>query len=542
MKYLNKTTKLCAIFAATLVTLFSACTKNYSDYNKNPNALTNDDLLRDNIGASAFIPTMQVNVFYNLLNQNYIYQIQQNLNADAFSGYASPVGFTGNYNANYALNTGWNLWPFKVGYSGIMANWKAITGRAANLPQVLAVATILKVEGMHRVTDVYGPIPYTKFGTSALSTPYDDQQAVYNALFKDLDDAIKSLTDFVAKNPNDGSLTKFDLVYNGDLKQWIKFANSLKLRLAIRISFANPSLAKTKADEVATVMVDGKMALLTDNTDNALVTGGKGVTTSNGLYVCDVAYKNSRMNASIESILKGYKDDRITKYFQPPAAAALPTDRAGVRNGTLGDFVAVASSVNLKESSPVQYMCAAEVSFLRAEAALRGWTNVAAGMTAQQLYEQGIRLSFAQYNAANVDAYINDNTSTQAPYVNPLGNSDGNVPAGSPLLSTTTIKWDDGASNAVKMERIITQKWIAIFPDGQEAWTEFRRTGYPKLFPVTVNNSGGTINTAIQIRRLPFSDDEYKTNNAEVQKAISLLGGPDNGGTRLWWDIANKNF
>lgn len=248
------------------------------------------------------------------------------------------------------------------------------------------------------------------------------------------------------------------------------------------------------------------------------------------------------MNASIESILKGYKDDRITKYFQPPAAAALPTDRAGVRNGTLGDFVAVASSVNLKESSPVQYMCAAEVSFLRAEAALRGWTNVAAGMTAQQLYEQGIRLSFAQYNAANVDAYINDNTSTQAPYVNPLGNSDGNVPAGSPLLSTTTIKWDDGASNAVKMERIITQKWIAIFPDGQEAWTEFRRTGYPKLFPVTVNNSGGTINTAIQIRRLPFSDDEYKTNNAEVQKAISLLGGPDNGGTRLWWDIANKNF
>lgn len=543
MKYLNKTNKLCAVFAIMLTTLFSACTKDFDKYNTNPNALTDADLVKDNIGASAFIPTMQVNVFYNLLDQNYIYQIQQNLNADAFSGYFSPVGFTGNYNANYALNSGWNLWPFKVGYSGIMANWKALTSRAANLPQVLAVANILKVEGMHRVTDVYGPIPYTKFGANALSTPYDDQQAVYNAFFKELDDAIKSLTDFVAKNPNDVSLTKFDLVYNGDLKQWIKFANSLKLRLAMRISYVNPGLARTKVDEVATVMVDGKMALLTDNLDNALVIGGKGVTTSNGLYVCDVAYKNSRMNASAESILKGYKDDRITKFFQAPAAAALPTERAGVRNGTGGDFVTKTSSVNLKENSPVQYMCAAEISFLRAEAALRGWTSVTGGMTIKQLYEQGIRLSFAQYNAANVDTYINDNTSTQAPYVNPLGNSEGNVPAGSPLLSSTTIKWDDAASNQVKMERIITQKWIAVFPDGQEAWSEFRRTGYPKLFPVTTNNSGGTINTDIQIRRLPFSADEYKSNGAEVQKAIQLLSVPaDNGGTRLWWDIPNKNL
>jgi hypothetical protein len=86
------------------------------------------------------------------------------------------------------------------------------------------------------------------------------------------------------------------------------------------------------------------------------------------------------------------------------------------------------------------------------------------------------------------------------------------------------------------MERIITQKWIAMFPEGQEAWTEYRRTGYPKLFPVVNNNSGGTISTDVQIRRLPFPQNEYNTNATEVNKAIQLLGGADNGGTRLWWD------
>ena len=92
------------------------------------------------------------------------------------------------------------------------------------------------------------------------------------------------------------------------------------------------------------------------------------------------------------------------------------------------------------------------------------------------------------------------------------------------------------------MERIITQKWIAAFPNGQEAWTEFRRTGYPKLFPVAVNNSGGTVDTDVQIRRLPFARSEYTLNPDNIQKAIQLLGGQDNGGTRVWWDVENKTL
>ncbi len=76
-----------------------------------------------------------------------------------------------------------------------------------------------------------------------------------------------------------------------------------------------------------------------------------------------------------------------------------------------------------------------------------------------------------------------------------------------------------------KLERIITQKWIAIFPDGTEAWSTFRRTGYPKLFPVALNNSGGTISTVIQIRGMNYPRSEYFSNPTEVAKGVTLLGG-----------------
>jgi hypothetical protein len=75
-----------------------------------------------------------------------------------------------------------------------------------------------------------------------------------------------------------------------------------------------------------------------------------------------------------------------------------------------------------------------------------------------------------------------------------------------------------------------------MFPDGQEAWSEFRRTGYPKIFPVVVNNSKGLISTSKQIRRIPFPATEYQTNSAGIAGAVSLLGGADNGNTNLWWD------
>jgi len=540
MKFLNKPTKQTAFFAIMLLALFSACTKKFDEYNTNPNGLTGADLSKDNLGAGSFIPAMQVNVIYTKVQDDWKYQVQQNLTADNYSGYfATPGGFGGPNTTTYDFTQKtWGLWAFQIGYTGIMASWKEIQTRAANAPQILAVSNILKVEGMHRITDTYGPTPYTKFGVNAFSTPYDDQKTIYTSFFKELDDAIKTLSDYVTKNPSDNSLSRFDLVYNGNYKQWIRFANSLKLRLAIRIAYVDGVTAKIKAEEA----MNNSYGVLSSQADNALVIGGKGVATTNGLWVAQ-GYDDCRMNASIESILKGFNDNRLTKFFDVSLVA--PGDYKGIRNGITitgdkPDGYVKSSRATLTKTTPVQYMCAAEVAFLRAEGALRGWDMKG---TAQSLYEQGIRLSFEQYGASGVDAYVSNNTGTQAPYTDPINNVKNNVPAGDPLLSTTTVKWDEAASKQIKLEKIITQKWIAIFPDGQEAWSEFRRTGYPRIFPVITNNSSGLIDTKIQIRRLPFSPDEYKTNNAEVQKAIPLLGGgADNGGTRLWWDIPNKNL
>jgi len=179
-------------------------------------------------------------------------------------------------------------------------------------------------------------------------------------------------------------------------------------------------------------------------------------------------------------------------------------------------------------------MTAAEVWFLKAEAALRGWTGAG---DAQTNYETGITTSLQQWSVAP-GSYLSDATSIPTAYVDPK-NAANNAAA----VSTITVKWDPTSTNEQKLERIITQKWLAIFPDGQEAWSEYRRTGYPKLFTVANNNSGGSINTQTQIRRLPFPSTEYGNgNSAEVVKAVGLLGGPDNGGTRLWWDVNKANF
>ncbi len=113
---------------------------------------------------------------------------------------------------------------------------------------------------------------------------------------------------------------------------------------------------------------------------------------------------------------------------------------------------------------------------------------------------------------------LTDKTSTQADYVDPLQHLlQVRQMQSIKAMSKITIAWDASATNEKNLERIITQKWLAMFPcGGWEAWTDYRRTGYPRLFPVVVNNSGGTISTALQIRRIAYPSTEYTSNAANV--------------------------
>lgn len=526
------------MLAACAISLFPSCTKNFDSLNTNPNGVTDSMLQLDHVGLGAFFPVIEKNVIPVGANtgDGSVYQVAQNLNADLFSGYmGTPTAFGGGQNnSTYALNSGWDNAPFNVGFGTVMSNWNQIRLRAAvSNPDFYAVANILKVAAMHRITDVYGPMPYINYGSGGFSVPYNPQDSIYYAFFSELDSAISALTSYVAANPGAKPLANYDLVYGGNYVEWIKFANSLKLRLAMRIVYANPTLAQQEAEAA----VNNSYGVMTSNADNAEVASANGITIYNAVWVVDYNYGDIRAGAVLGSFLNGYNDPRLPIYMT--ASSSYPGQYLGIRSGisilTSADRTAREgfSDINMTQNTPVQWMNAAEVQFLEAEGALRGW-NMGGG-TAQSFYESGIQTSFTQRGVGTATAYIADATSTAAPYTDPVDPAN-NEPAGSPDLSTVTIHWNSGDTFERNLERIITQKWIAMFPEGEEAWAEFRRTGYPKVWPVVVNYSQGTISTSVQIRRLPLPQTEYQNDAAAVNAALPLLNGPDNGGTRLWWD------
>lgn len=179
------------------------------------------------------------------------------------------------------------------------------------------------------------------------------------------------------------------------------------------------------------------------------------------------------------------------------------------------------------------WLNAAEVAFCRAEGGLLGWNVGEGGSKAdpETFYNQGIQLSFEQWNASGAADYMNDNSLKPDKYVDPAGKHRSMT-----APSEITIKWNNSANADEKLERIMIQKWIALYPLGQEAWSEIRRTGFPKVFKLqNVANNGITTVP----NRLPFSYNEYLNNKGNMDKAVSLLGGDDNFATKLWWQKNN---
>jgi hypothetical protein len=507
----------------------AGCTKKFDSFNTNPSLLTDAQSLK--LVPTAIGP-IETAMFSN-------YQVSQNLSADAYAGYMmSPDNFQGGLNnLKYDFVDTWNSPGFNDKYTQVMGPIKAIAdaGARTSLPDIWGVALILQVEIMDKVTDKFGPIPYTKTGTSFRSIPYDDQKTVYESFFKQLDTAVNNIRTFLTSNaPQKNRMGNSDLIYSGDLNKWIKFANSLRLRLAMHLAKIDPATAKTQG-EIALNAPEGVLAV---NADNALLkqAGGR----QNDYYLITLTYQRDNMfNASFGTYLNGYNDPRAPQMALPATQAGIAGSYAGIRLGadvTVADYRSFAAYnyVNtFTQFAPQMIMNASEMWFLKAEAALRGWSG--SGDTKTN-YETGIQTSMDQWGVS-IGGYLNDATSKQANYTDPINPSNS-----TPAISSITIKWDESATQEQKLERIITQKWLAIFPDGQEAWADYRRTGYPKLFPVVQNLSNGTISSSIQVRRLTYPLSEGLSNPDGLKTGLTELGGPDNGGTRLWWDTGGANF
>ena len=518
-----RVTEFLPVFFIAAIALVS-CVDNFEKFNTDANGIPDDK-----VDPLTVLKPLQRRVFEK-------YQTAQNLSADAYGGYMMcPTPFMADYNLNYFLIDSWNRDGFDPAYVIIMSPILKLAklGTREKSPDLWAIALIIKVEAMHRVTDKFGPIPYSQVGVSQNATPYDSQHDVYKQFFHELDTAVNNLKAYVKDHPGETPFSEFDLSFKGDYTKWIKFANSLRLRLAMHIVKADPGLAKIEGEKALT----DNIGLMSDPGDDIAIatTNGK-----SDLYQMTHDWDDNRINASIVSYLVGFNDPRLPVFASPATDPAFPGQYIGIRIGasiaskdTYKTYSSLNTGTTFLEFSPQPVMCAAESWFLKAEASLRKWNGAGDAGTN---YENGIRTSMTQWKV-DIENYLSDDIHSQADYVDPK-NSLNNSSA----LSNVTIKWNENLDNEQKLEKIITQKWIAMFPEGQEAWTEFRRTGYPKLFPVVNNKSDGQIDTHIQIRRLRYPQNEYNTNKTELNNALELLGGPDHGGTRLWWDVGGKNF
>jgi hypothetical protein len=514
------------IFSAAFI--LTACTGNFEDINRNPYQATNEEMNRGGYATGAVLLGLQ-----NLVipTQENLHQFAEVLSAGEFGGYVTDIQPRGEGTfATYNPPHNWNLAPFDDILKGVYPLYLPLAAQTDD-PITLALAKLFRVAAMHRVTDIYGPIPYSKVGAEgALTAPYDSQEDVYKKMLEELDEVITVLTD--NRYTDAANYAKFDNVYSGNIEKWGKFANSLKLRMAIRMAYVAPTLAKQTAESA----VGHTIGVLSSNDDNAFLQN----ITNNPWYLEVNSWNlggEARVRADILSYMNGYADPRREKYFTVSefTSAGITNGYIGMRGGiifTNKTPLLPCSRMIVTPTTPFLWMNAAEVAFLKAEGALRGWSM---GGTAETLYNEGITLSFQQHGATGVDAYINDNVSTPVAYTDPTGNTSYNFGPNSYI----TIKWNEGASLEQKLERIITQKWIAIFPLCNEAWAEFRRTGYPKLAPVVENKSSGAVPAGEFIKRLIFTSTEYEQNRANVHEAVKLLGGPDSEGTKLWWDKKN---
>lgn len=518
---MNKIFKHILVFVASAAMLIG-CTKNFGEMNTNPYE-------PETLPVKSFFPAM-----IDCLASPEENPCQRNNTFWAcFGGYVTAPNSWGRSTlfSTFNIDDSWSKWSADWYFTQFYPGWFAIQRITEGKGYNYQMAQLLRVYVMQMVASFQGPIPYTKVANGDFYVAYDDEQTLWHAMMDDLDAAIVEIQSAAASGSS--PLAGVDRVYAGNNTKWLKFANTLKLRMAMRISNVDPDYAKQKAEEaVAAGVMETTDDSAYDNTGSRY---------NNGYYTVGKGWANEVMaNACITSYMNGYNDPRREKYFI--GGTAFDGAYVGVRSGISGmnksNYGGYANMCYYDESmktAPMPIMFAAEAAFLRAEGALKGWNM---GGSAKDFYEQGIRLSFSEWGASGADEYIANSTLTPADYTDAITPTNNVV-----NKSKITIAWEEGASVEKKLERIITQKWIAGYPISLEAWSDFRRTGYPYIFPPKDNMSNGKVDSELGQRRIRFSESEYDRNAENVKAAVDMLGNKlDEDYTDLWWAQSTKKY
>lgn len=493
------------------------------------------------------------------------YQYTNTNSVDVFAGYLTVNRSTFQYGGPLPHTYYWpNDYYNSAGSLGpIDALYHAYTQAADfGYPEYRAIAEIIYGMTALRATNVKGAISYVDSRNLKASRPlaYQSQQEAYEMILNDLNEAIEILSkttldpnvDLKAIEGKDIETGDADYAYSGyDWNKWIQLANTIKLRLAMCLAKPEPE----KAQQVATEALSG-VGVLEDDFGPKWIKNN----TQHPIYPISssTGWADARMSASIENAMKRLGHPLIASFFTTNSAAINDKTTGSVMLAAQKDYVGIRQGVTMEPKSngvgyynfsevatSVQYIrptwvCKEEVLFLKAEAALR-W---GIGGSAQQYYEDGIKAAFSRYNASGVEDYlarttIERNNGKNIDYIDYYINSnscEGRVAIG--------VKWNDADTDETKLEKIITQKWIAMFPNGgYEAWTDFRRTGYPRLIPVPeANKWTGTPSfpVELQIRRVPYNESDENIlidlNNIENALTVYTEKGQNSAGMRMYFE------
>ena len=373
-------------------------------------------------------------------------------------------------------------------YAGPLQDFSEVIaqGERQDRPNVEAMGRVMRAWTFQVVTDLWGDVGYSEAlrgrePGSGNTVAFDPQQSVYAGILGELRDAAGMF------DPAGVRMGAGDLLYGGDPAKWRRFANSLRLRAAMRLSQADPATARA---EFAAALAAG---VFTGNADNAVLRYLANGSNAHPIYSYELDRIDHAPSSTLVDSLARLSDPRLAVYAKPNAFGQYRGDRPGDLRDVPLDSISRVGTFFAKADAPSFVMTYAEVLFLQAEAAQRGWIT---GDPAA-LYRQAIRASMEQVGVASaaIDAYL------ARPGVAYAG-----------------------------LSSIGLQKWIALYGNGPEAYAEWRRTGYPVLVAGPDALNEGRIPV-----RLPYPASEQSLNGANLQAAIARQGGATLS-SPVWWD------
>lgn len=517
--------------------------------------------------------------FRNFLYEGYYndYQITTNLSHDIYAGYvANNQPKHAKKSPDYGYADGWSGRRWAHFYDDRSSEYRTLLRafKFNTTPQryknMFYVTRIYYAFLALANTDTYGAMPFKVYVQARIpetnNVTYNTQAEVYDCMFRMLEQAVDSIQPDDASQYNVG---KEDICYFGDLHKWLRFANTLRLRMALRISNVDPVRAK-KEGEAA---LNNQYGLMESNADNMQTVpkyapvdmGGMDEGGSeNGLTMCSIRYNGeSVMSWDLEQyyrnlstgggtyIIRKSRREFEEKTIDPrclvswfrgnmsqnmiaSATESVREDFKGCKRGTQAPEISMSTLTYslvrcqpkplskkldpkywFNDARPTVWLGYSESLFLKAEAALRGWTGKDLTLSTENYFRAGVKASmdYYQIDKAQASSYI-----------------DG-------LKVWKEDVFASGDKERI-LEAIITQKWMAVFPNGNEGWAEFRRTDYPVLANQLSNMSGGDVPEGKNIKRIFYPNSEgsnkYFASHEDLKKANSQ-------GKRLWWDVQDTN-